>query len=61
MYPSDGKQAMSETTVRLIRFQRYLTHHYPITSAMSYQIGEYVFEHIIQKKITKRRVDLQSK
>jgi hypothetical protein len=36
--------------IAMIRFQRYLTSNYPITSAMSYVIGQYVLTHIVNLK-----------
>lgn len=31
----------------MVRFQRYLVRYYPITSAMSYEIGDYVEKRLL--------------
>lgn len=34
---------------RLVEFQRYLTRTFPVTSAMSYEIGIYVLENLVER------------
>jgi hypothetical protein len=44
---SGPRASLSATQIRIVRFQHYLTKNFPITSAMSYAIGEYVLDNLI--------------